>query len=158
MKIIITGSLGLVGMAACKKYLQEGNEIVGIDCNARKEFFGDKGSTAHKENMLKEFGNYTHRWVDITKQEEVNNIFKDGFDTVIHCAAQPAHDWATDNTRRDFEVNTLGTLNVLEAVREFNLDAPVIHVSTSKVYGDNPNRLPLQQFNKQNEANSSVHL
>jgi len=148
MKIIITGSLGLVGMASCKKYLQEGHEVIGVDCNAREEFFGDKGSTAHKEVKLKELGNYKHNWADITNKDEITKVFREGFDTVIHCAAQPAHDWATDNTRRDFEVNTLGTLNVLEAIRQFNLDAPVIHVSTSKVYGDNPNRLPLQKFNK----------
>jgi CDP-paratose 2-epimerase len=147
MKIIITGSLGLVGMASCKKYLKENHEVIGVDCNARKEFFGDNGSTAHKEQKLKELGKYTHIWADIVNRDEINKIFKNGFDTVIHCAAQPAHDWATVNTRRDFEVNALGTINVFEAVREFNIDAPVIHVSTSKVYGDNPNRLPLIRCN-----------
>jgi CDP-paratose 2-epimerase len=143
MKILVTGSLGLVGMAACKRYLKEGHEVVGIDCNARKEFFGENGSTAHKEAELQNIGTYKHFSIDIADKTAVMNVFSKGFDAVIHCAAQPAHDWATQNTRRDFEVNTLGTLNVLESIRTINIDAPVIHVSTSKVYGDNPNRLPL---------------
>lgn len=146
MKLIITGSLGLVGTSACSKYLKEGHEVVGIDCNARKEFFGVDGSTEHKEKELNQLGNYNHTWLDITDEKNLNSVFNKGFDAVIHCAAQPAHDWATNNTRRDFEINTLGTLNVLEAVRKVNISAPVICVSTSKVYGDNPNRLPLQKI------------
>lgn len=148
MKIIVTGSLGLVGMAACKRYLSQGHEVTGIDCDARKEFFGENGSTSHKEKELCEIGSYKHNNIDIVNKDNVYSIFKKGFDVVIHCAAQPAHDWATLNTRRDFEINTLGTLNVLEAVRNINFQAPVIHVSTSKVYGDNPNKLPLSIINE----------
>lgn len=90
-------------------------------------------------------GNYKHFPIDITDAKSLSEVFRKGFDAVIHCAAQPSHDWATNNIRRDFEINALGTLNVLESVREVNLNAPVIHVSTSKVYGDNPNRLPLKR-------------
>ena len=145
MKVIVTGSLGLVGLASCKKLLKEGHEVIGVDCNARKEFFGEDGSTEKKKFGLFQLGKYAHLNIDICDFEAMRSISWEGADAVIHTAAQPAHDWATANTRRDFEVNSLGTLNVLECVRAFCPEASVCHFSTSKVYGDNPNRLPLAQ-------------
>lgn len=145
MKIIVTGSLGLVGLAACKKFLKEGHEVIGIDCDARKEFFGADGSNESKKSGLFDLGKYRHLGIDICDKEAMESIDWDGADAVIHAAAQPAHDWATQNTRRDFEVNAIGTLNVLECVRKFCPNAAVCHFSTSKVYGDNPNNLPLEK-------------
>lgn len=158
MKLIVTGSLGLVGVSSCKKYLKEGHEVIGIDSDARKEFFGNCGSTFSKKHVLEQMGAYKHFAIDITDNKSLNEVFQKGFDAVIHCAAQPSHDWATKNIRRDFEVNALGTLNVLESVRRVNPKAPVIYVSTSKVYGDNPNRLPLKKYSDRLDLDASHHL
>ena len=146
MKYIITGSLGLVGLASCKRLLEEGHEVVGIDCNAREEFFGKEGSTNSKLNTLSSYTNYKHYVVDITDKNSIDKVFNEGFDRVIHTAAQPSHDWATNNIHRDFEINAVGSINIFNAVFKFNKTAPIAHISTSKVYGDNPNRLPLEDL------------
>ena len=62
---------------------------------------------------------------------------------VIHAAAQPSHDWAAREPFTDFDVNAVGTLNMLEAARQHCPKAPFIFTSTNKVYGDLPNSLPL---------------
>ena len=62
---------------------------------------------------------------------------------VIHAAAQPSHDWAAREPFTDFDVNAVGTLNMLEATRQHAPDASFIFCSTNKVYGDRPNSLPL---------------
>ena len=145
MKIVVTGSLGLVGLAACKRFLREGHDVIGIDCDARKEFFGLDGSNEKNKIGLLQLGKYLHANIDICDKDAMESLPWEGADAVIHTAAQPSHDWATQNIRRDFEVNAIGTLNVLECVKKFCLDAAVCHFSTNKVYGDNPNRLPLER-------------
>lgn len=143
MKYIITGSLGLVGLACCKRLLEEKHDVIGIDNNARQEFFGKDGSTNEKLNLLSSYSRYKHFNIDISDKQEVEKIFKNGFDRVIHTAAQPSHDWATKNIKRDFEINAIGSINIFDSVDKFGKDAPIAHISTSKVYGDNPNRLDL---------------
>ena len=64
-------------------------------------------------------------------------------DLIIHTAAQPSHDRAAAIPFLDFEVNAVGTLNMLEAARRFCPESPFIHMSTNKVYGDRPNTIPL---------------
>lgn len=155
MKYIITGSLGLVGLASCKRLLREGHEVIGIDCNAREEFFGQDGSTKNKIQKLCDYDNYHHYAIDITDKEKIELIFKEGFDRVIHAAAQPSHDWATKNIKRDFEINSVGSINIFESVYKFNKEAPVAHISTSKVYGDNPNRLNLKDFGSRLDLDKS---
>jgi CDP-paratose 2-epimerase len=65
---------------------------------------------------------------------------------IIHCASQPSHDLAKDRPFDDFEVNALGTLNLLESARQFCLESPFILMSTNKVYGDAPNERPLKEL------------
>lgn len=148
MNIIVTGSLGLVGFSASKKFLDLGYEVVGIDCNARKHFFGLEGSVQCNLKFLSQYHKYKHYNIDISNRMEVHKIFKNGADIIIHAAAQPSHDWAMKNIRKDFEINTIGTLNILESVQHFCPNAIVCHFSTSKVYGDNLNYLPFKIINQ----------
>jgi CDP-paratose 2-epimerase len=145
---LVTGSAGLIGSEAVRHFAGLGLDVVGIDNDMRAEFFGPEASTAW--NVLRlttELGDaYTHHDVDIRNREALAGIFaKYGRDiaVVIHTAAQPSHDWAVRDPFTDFDVNAGGTLNVLQNVREHCIDAPVIHCSTNKVYGDRPNSLPL---------------
>ena len=70
---------------------------------------------------------------------------------IVHTAAQPSHDWAAKEPQTDFTVNANGTLNLLEAARKHALDAPFVFCSTNKVYGDTPNRLPLEEHEERLE-------
>jgi len=145
-RVVVTGSGGLVGAEAARMFHSEGWEVLGIDNDMRKEFFGDEASTAWQVEKLKEeLSNYSHFQFDIRNAVNINTLFCDRgvVDAVIHCAAQPSHDWAAQDPRTDFEVNALGTLNMLEAVRQHCPEAPFVFTSTNKVYGDTPNRMTL---------------
>jgi CDP-paratose 2-epimerase len=125
MKLLVTGSTGLVGSAAVTYFAAKDWEVVGIDNNGRSKFFG----TPKREGAID---------VDITDEGMVNWLFNEHkFDAIIHAAAQPSHDWAKDHVLEDFKVNALGTLHLLEATREFAPNAVFVHVSTDKVYGEN---------------------
>lgn len=143
---LITGSAGLIGSEAARFFSEKGYAIVGIDNDMRKYFFGAEGSTQwNKEKLAKDLGeNYTHYTADIRDKDAIEAIFKKHtFDIVIHTAAQPSHDWATKEPYTDFSVNAMGTLVMLESTRQFAPDATFIFTSTNKVYGDQPNFLPL---------------
>jgi CDP-paratose 2-epimerase len=145
---IVTGSAGLIGSEAARHFAGLGMDVVGIDNDMRRVFFGDEASTAWNVlRLTSELGTaYTHHDVDIRDRDALGSIFKrHGRDVslVIHTAAQPSHDWAVRDPYTDFDINAVGTLNVLQNVREHCIEAPVIHCSTNKVYGDRPNLLPL---------------
>lgn len=145
MKALITGSAGLVGSEAVRFFAKKGFEITGIDNDMRKVFFGEDASTLwNRDLLIKEFPNYTHFDLDIRDKEKIEDIFKKNrFECIIHSAAQPSHDWAATSPETDFSVNADGTLILLEAFRKYCPDAVFIFVSTNKVYGDRPNKLPL---------------
>jgi len=144
---IISGSAGLVGSETVGYFAAKGMDVVGIDNDMRKEFFGDEASTTWVRDRLKrEIKSYTHHQSDIRDQAEIFRIFeRHGKDIklIVHTAAQPSHDWAARNPMMDFTVNAEGTLVLLEATRKFAPEAVFIFVSTNKVYGDTPNFLPL---------------
>lgn len=144
-KILITGSSGLIGSEAVQHYDKLGFEVFGIDNNLRKEFFGDKGDTSWNLKRLQaSTKNFQHHNIDIRHREEILSFFsKHRFDMIIHCAAQPSHDKAAQIPFMDFDVNAVGTINLLEATRQYSPDAVFIHMSTNKVYGDAPNEIPL---------------
>lgn len=151
MKVLVTGSAGLIGSEAAKFFAEKGFEVVGIDNNLRSYFFGPEASTEWNlkkvEDKLKKA--YTHYKVDIRDNDEVAKIFKKhNFDVIIHTAAQPSHDWAAKEPFTDFTVNANGTLVMLENMRLHCPDAVFIFTSTNKVYGDTPNRLPLIELDK----------
>jgi CDP-paratose 2-epimerase len=149
MKIIlVTGAAGLVGSEAVRFFCNLGYTVAGIDNDMRRVFFGDEASTDwNRRQLAEQFGShYIHHNVDIRDQQSVTNIFREygkDIDLIIHAAAQPSHDWAVKDPSMDFSVNANGTLNLLEATRQFAPDSTFIFCSTNKVYGDTPNRLPL---------------
>lgn len=144
---IITGSCGLIGSESARFFHSHGMEIIGIDNNMRKYFFGEEGSTEWNKVILEsELCNYKHFDIDIRDAETIDKLFADlrnSVSLIIHTAAQPSHDWAAKEPHTDFSVNATGTLNILEATRKYCPDAVFIFTSTNKVYGDTPNRLPL---------------
>ncbi len=146
---LVTGSAGLVGSETARFFHDQGMDIIGIDNNLREYFFGPDGSTRWQVNELtRSLGRYTHLDADIRYQDAIFDMFRKTPDIslVVHCAAQPSHDWAAREPFTDFGVNAQGTLVLLEAVRQFAPEAVFIFVSTNKVYGDTPNSLPLVEL------------
>lgn len=148
MKILITGSSGLIGSEAVAHFDALGHEIVGIDNNMRAVFFGPKGDTAWNTGRLqRSFPRFRHIDIDIRDRERVFALFEqERFGAIIHTAAQPSHDRAAAIPLLDFEVNAVGTINLLEANRQFSLESPFVHLSTNKVYGDAPNEIALKEL------------
>jgi CDP-paratose 2-epimerase len=148
---IVTGSAGLIGSETVQFFCGLGFDVVGIDNDMRRRFFGDEASTAWNRNLLIERfpAQYTHHAIDIRDHEAVEAIFRRygrEITLVVHAAAQPSHDWAAREPLTDFTVNANGTLALLEATRQHAPDAVFIFTSTNKVYGDTPNRLPLVEL------------
>ena len=144
MKILVTGSSGLIGSEAATYYDQLGHHVIGVDNNMRRQFFGEKGDTLwNRDRLIAATSLFESCDIDIRNRNAIFELFqKEQFDLIIHCAAQPSHDKARDIPLLDFEVNALGTVNLLEAMRQFCPEAVFIHMSTNKVYGDVPNELP----------------
>ena len=155
---IITGSAGLIGSESARFFAEKGYFIVGIDNDMRAYYFGDEASTQWNNDRLKEeLGeNYFHYSADIRDRDVIEDIFrKHRPDIVIHTAAQPSHDWAVREPHTDFSVNANGTLTMLEATRQFAPKATFILTSTNKVYGDQPNFLPLVEKETRWEVDES---
>ncbi|MBE9028806.1 NAD-dependent epimerase/dehydratase family protein [filamentous cyanobacterium LEGE 11480] len=150
MKVLVTGSSGLVGSEAVAYYDQQGHQVVGVDNNMRAEFFGTQGDTHWNRQRLEQtMQQFQHYAIDIRDREQLFELFQTHqFDLIIHCAAQPSHDKACQIPLLDFEVNALGTINLLEATRQFTPKAVFIHMSTNKVYGDAPNEVPRVEHEK----------
>lgn len=145
-RAIVSGSLGLVGFAVCERLLADGWTVLGIDNDQRSRLFGKEASTASMADVLRKSPKYEHYAIDIRSKAEMDQVFCKGADLCVHTAAQPSHDWSTTNIREDFHINAVGTLTALEAWHKHCRRAPFAHLSTSKVYGDNPNRLPLDEM------------
>jgi CDP-paratose 2-epimerase len=147
---IITGSGGLIGSQAVKYFSSKFDIVVGIDNNQRQYFFGEEASTLPSTHKLAaDFANFHHKNVDIRDEKaifEIFNTYGSDIQLVIHTAAQPSHDWAAKEPFTDFSINANGTLNMLEATRQFCPEAVFIFTSTNKVYGDTPNLLPLVEL------------
>ena len=145
MKILITGSLGLIGSTISNFYLDKNIDVLGVDNDQRKIFFGEKASNKQNLEFLNTRKNYSHFNVDIRDKSQIENIFFNNKDIemIVHCAAQPSHDWARENKMVDFEINAIATLNLLEISKNILNDPIFIYMSTNKVYGDNPNHLEL---------------
>lgn len=156
---LVTGSGGLIGSESIDFLVDKFDLVAGLDNNMRKYFFGEDASTQWNVDRLKDrYKNYRHHEVDIRKQDAVNEVFakynKD-IKLIVHTAAQPSHDWAAKEPFTDFSVNANGTLNLLEFARQHCADAVFIFTSTNKVYGDNPNFLPLEEHEMRWEAHES---
>jgi CDP-paratose 2-epimerase len=146
--ILVTGSSGLIGSEAVEHFDRQGYQVHGIDNNMRQVFFGNPGDTTWNLDRLRRISrSFTHHNVDIRDRIALESLFcSQRFDLIVHCAAQPSHDKARDIPIIDFEVNALGTVNLLEATRIHCPEAVFILLSTNKVYGDAPNELPLKEL------------
>lgn len=148
---IITGSAGLIGSEAARHFAGAGLDVVGVDNDMRRRFFGPEASTARQARRLRRelAGRYRHCAIDIRDRTAIERLFRRyrrRISLVIHTAAQPSHDWAARDPHTDFSVNAQGTLNLLEATRRYAPQAVFLFTSTNKVYGDTPNRLPLVEL------------
>lgn len=153
MKVLVTGSNGLIGSEAVAFYADMGCDVIGFDNDMRAQFFGSEASTKWVgDRLLKKHKNYLLYDIDIRDFDGITRVFREiRPQFIIHCAAQPSHDRAADIPFDDFAVNASGTHNLLEAARHFCPYAPFIHMSTNKVYGDNPNHIPLVEFESRYE-------
>ena len=146
--ILVTGSSGLIGSEAVQHFDRQGHRVVGVDNNMRQVFFGAPGDTTwNLDRLQRSTKNFHHANLDIRDRNGLDELFKaNRFDLIVHCAAQPSHDKARDIPILDFEVNAMGTINLLEATRQHCRDAVFIMMSTNKVYGDSPNEIPLKEL------------
>jgi CDP-paratose 2-epimerase len=143
---VVTGSAGLIGSEAVRRLLARGQSVIGIDNDMRRRFFGEEASTLRVREELLGLPGYEHRDLDIRDADGIERVFAERgqeIDLVVHAAAQPSHDWAASEPYTDFTVNANATLNLLESTRAHAPEAAFVFLSTNKVYGDTPNRLPL---------------
>jgi CDP-paratose 2-epimerase len=147
-KLLVTGSSGLIGSEVCVHFAGLGWEIHGADNNGRAVFFGPNGDTRWNQSRLQQqLPSFVHHEVDIRDRSGVLNLLETVRpDAIVHTAAQPSHDLAAKMPFADFDTNAVGTMNMLEATRQFAAESPFVHMSTNKVYGDTPNYLPLKEL------------
>jgi len=157
--VIITGSSGLVGSESVNFFCDKGFDVIGIDNNLRKFFFGKNGSTSWiKSQLIKRNKNFRSLDIDIRNFSKLNHLFKKyskNISVIIHCAAQPSHDYGKKFPFLDFHVNATGTLNLLELTKKYCPTAPFIFMSTNKVYGDSPNNLKILEKKTRWELNKT---
>lgn len=143
--ILVTGSSGLIGSEVTTFFASNGWNVIGIDNNMRADFFGVSGDTLwNRDRLLNSFPNYQHYSIDLRDRNKVVDLVKNIMpDAIVHTAAQPSHDLAASRPFDDFDVNAVGTLNLIESLRRVSTVVPFVHLSTNKVYGDAPNRIKL---------------
>lgn len=148
MKLLVTGSSGLIGSEVCMHFAGQGWTIHGVDNNQRAVFFGPQGDTRWNQNRLAiAIHDFQHHELDIRNREGVLQLVKSiKPDAIVHTAAQPSHDRAAAIPFDDFDTNAVGTLNLLEAARQSCPESPFVHMSTNKVYGDRPNTITLKEL------------
>jgi len=146
MRVLITGSNGLIGSSVASFFLKKKDEVFGVDNNMRQFYFGKEATTIFQQKILEKNKNYHHFQSDIRDKEKIKEIFERyKFDLIVHTAAQPSHDKAKDIPILDFEVNAAATMNLLELTRLFQNQAVFVFTSTNKVYGDRPNQIPIKE-------------
>jgi CDP-paratose 2-epimerase len=147
--VLVTGSSGLIGSEVCCYFGRELNYAIhGLDNNQRAVFFGPQGDTRwNQQRLQKELPGFVHHELDTRDRSGVLALVESlRPNIIVHTAAQPSHDRAAAIPFDDFDTNAVGTLNLLEAARQACPEAPFIHMSTNKVYGDAPNRIALKEL------------
>lgn len=146
--ILVTGSSGLIGSEVVTSFSAAGWKVIGVDNNMRADFFGPQGDTLLNLQRLKhENKDFVHYNLDIRHRSDILTLIKEvNPGAIVHAAAQPSHDLAATRPFDDFDVNAGGTLNLLEAARQVCPEAPFVHMSTNKVYGDAPNDIRLKEL------------
>ena len=146
--LLVTGSSGLIGSEVVTYFDARGWEVHGVDNNMRADFFGPGGDTTWNRRRLQATcRSFCHHDLDIRERGEVMRLVKAlRPSAIVHAAAQPSHDLAAARPLDDFDVNAVGTMNLLAAAHRYAPDAVFVHMSTNKVYGDAPNELPLKEL------------
>src|SRR6266571_5137391 len=146
--LLVTGSSGLIGSEVVDYFCRLGWGVHGMDNNMRADFFGLGGDTRWNQRRLESLHrNFRHHELDIRNRPEVGALLQALCPSlIVHAAAQPSHDLAASRPFDDFDVNAVGTLNVLEATRQSCPESPFVFLSTNKVYGDAPNELALEEL------------
>lgn len=147
-KLLVTGSSGLIGSQVSEYFAGMGWQVHGVDNNQRAVFFGPEGDTRWRQHQLEAtLPGFVHHELDMRDRQGVLDCLAQlKPDAIVHTAAQPSHDRAAAIPFDDFDTNAVGTLNMLEAARRATPEAPFVHMSTNKVYGDAPNRIPLKEL------------
>ena len=160
MRLLVTGSSGLIGSEVCMHFSKLGWEIHGVDNDQRAVFFGSQGDTRWNQKRLQRvIPGFVHHEMDIRNREGIIRLVADVRpDAIVHTAAQPSHDRAAAIPFDDFDTNAVGTLNMLEATRRYRLDIPFVHMSTNKVYGDAPNEIPMKELETRWEYADETYL
>jgi CDP-paratose 2-epimerase len=129
-RILVTGSSGLIGSEAVEYFDRQGHEVVGADNNMRREFVGPAGDALWNLERLKEATKrFTHEAADIRDLAAIDELLK-----------------AREIPLLDFEVNVLGTLNLLEATRQHSPEAVFVFMGTNQVSDDASNEIPFQEL------------
>jgi CDP-paratose 2-epimerase len=159
MKLLVTGSSGLIGSEVCLYFGNLGYHIYGVDNNQRAVFFGVQGDTRWNQHRLETtVKNFTHVEIDIRNRQGILELIeKIRPDAIVHAAAQPSHDRAAAIPFDDFDTNATGTLNLLEAVRRYCPESPFVYMSTNKVYGDAPNKIALKELDTRWEYDDAYY-
>jgi CDP-paratose 2-epimerase len=147
-RLLVTGSSGLIGSEVVWFFAAQGWNVSGIDNNERARFFGRDGDTRwNQARLVAAHPAFEHVELDIRDREGlIGCVARLQPDLIVHAAAQPSHDLAASRPFEDFDVNAVGTLNLLEAVRRHAPEAVYVHLSTNKVYGDAPNEIRLREL------------
>jgi CDP-paratose 2-epimerase len=146
--VLITGSAGLIGSEVCLAFDQRGFVVHGLDNNQRRAFFGPDGDTSWNQKRLEtSLQSYVHHAIDIRDRPAVLELIRSLRPAcIVHAAAQPSHDLAATIPFADFDTNAVGTLNLLEAARQYCPESPFVYMSTNKVYGDGPNTIRMREL------------
>jgi len=146
--LLVTGSSGLIGSEVCVWFHRRGWQVHGVDNNQRAVFFGPQGDTRWNQSRLqRELPGFVHHELDLRDRTGVLHLLKSlKPHAIVHAAAQPSHDLAARIPFDDFDINAVGTLNMLEGTRQFCADSPFVLMSTNKVYGDGPNRIRMREL------------
>ena len=146
MKVLVTGGAGFVGSHVAEYYAKKGEDVIVFDNLSRAEILGmNEKICLYNWNYLKD--NYKQIQLikgDIRNFKDLKRVSKD-VDVIVHTAAQVAVTTSIKNPILDFEVNTLGTFNILEAARQAETNPTIIYCSTNKVYGTNVNKIPVKE-------------
>jgi CDP-paratose 2-epimerase len=147
-RLLVTGSSGLVGSEAVRHFCALGHRVHGFDSHMRKDFFGAAAdSRPTLERLREDCPSFVHHELDVRDRARVREAVAAILpQAVIHCAAQPSHELSARRPLDDFDVNAVGTLNLLDALRTQAPEAPFVLLSSNKVYGDAPNELPLREL------------
>lgn len=159
-KLLVTGAGGLIGSEVVEFFCSLGWVVHGIENNMRAKFFGEQGDTSwNVERLVTKYPNLIIHAIDIRNRDAISNLLQDiRPDAIIHTAAQPSHDYAAKIPYIDFDVNAVGTLNLLEATRLWCKDSPFVHMSTNKVYGDSPNEIKLKELDTRWDYDDAIFI